>query len=153
MCYLQLSRHYLMRHYSQNAQICVVPDIHLSLHRWTHRVSITFLQMIMRMRMMGVQIFIWHHLGDICLTRHLRLLPDLKDLQRAHLLQIRLHYQIPTLLAASDQIFEPHHHSVGHRIWHHNIGHWITLAEAGSEHGLHHLLVPLDLLFFSLFLR
>ena len=27
MCYLQLSKHYSMRHYSQNVHICIVPDI------------------------------------------------------------------------------------------------------------------------------
>ena len=81
MCYLWLYKHYSMRHYSQNVQICVILDIHLSLLQWMHRVSITFLWMIMRMRMMGVQIFIQHRLGDLCLTRPLHLLPDLRVLQ------------------------------------------------------------------------
>ena len=71
MCYLWLSKHYSTRPYSQNVWICVVPDI-LLLHQSTHRVSITFLWKIMRMGMMGVHPLGQHHLGDICLTRHLR---------------------------------------------------------------------------------
>ena len=70
MCYLRLSKHYLMRHYSQNVQICVVPDIPL-LCQSMHRVSITFLQKTMRMGMMGVHPLGQHHLGDVCLIRHL----------------------------------------------------------------------------------
>ena len=53
MCYLQLSKHYSMRHYSQNVQICIIPDILLLLLQWTHRVSITFLHKTMRMGIMG----------------------------------------------------------------------------------------------------
>ena len=46
------------------------PDIHL-LHQSMHRVSITFLQKTMRMGMMGVHPPGLHHLGDMCLIRHL----------------------------------------------------------------------------------
>ena len=70
MCYLWLSKHYLMRLYSQNFQICVVPDI-LLLHQSMHRVSITFLWKAIRMGMMGVHPSGLHHLGDMCLIRHL----------------------------------------------------------------------------------
>ena len=70
MCYSQLSKHYLMRHYSQNVWICIVLDI-LLLHQSMHRVSITFLWKTMRMGMMGVHPLGLHHLGDLCLTRHL----------------------------------------------------------------------------------
>ena len=69
MCYLQPFKHYSMRHYSQSVQVCIVPDIHLLLHQWTHRVSIKFLQMMMRMGDMRVWIYLQHHLGDMCLIR------------------------------------------------------------------------------------
>ena len=46
------------------------PDIHL-LRQSMHRVSITFLQKTMRMGMMGVHPPGLHHLGDMCLIRHL----------------------------------------------------------------------------------
>ena len=72
MCYLWLSKHYSMRHYSRNVWICVIPDI-LLLHQSMHRVSITFLQKTMRMGMMGVHPSGLHHLGDMCLIRHLHL--------------------------------------------------------------------------------
>ena len=71
MCYLRLSKHYSMRHYSRNVRICVIPNI-LLLCQSTHRVSITFLRKTMRMGMMGVHPSGLHHLGDMCLIRHLR---------------------------------------------------------------------------------
>ena len=73
MCYLWLSKHYSMRPYSQNVWICVILDI-LLLRQSTHRMSITFLQKTMRIGMMGVHPLGLHHLGDMCLIRHLR--PD-----------------------------------------------------------------------------
>ena len=54
MSYLLRHRHYLMKPYSQNVQICIDQAIHLlQTHQWANRVSITFLRM-MRIRNLGV---------------------------------------------------------------------------------------------------
>ena len=112
MCYLQLSKHYSMRHYSQNVWICVVPDI-LLLHQSIHRASITFLWKTMRIGMMGVHCLHLHHLGDLCLTRHL---PDhcLKTRAKVGTLIPLFHWNQPLqsrlLLSRNLTIFMPLRH-------------------------------------------
>ena len=91
MCYLRLFKQYSMRHYSQNVQMCVIPDI-LLLHQSMHRVSITFLWKTMRMGMMGVHPSGLHHLGDMCLIRHLCLDHRLKTRAKVETLIPQFHW-------------------------------------------------------------
>ena len=94
MCYLWLSKHYSMRHYSKNVQICIVPDI-LLLHQSMHRVSMTFLWKTMRMEMMRVHPLGLHHLGNLCPIRHLRPDHHLKTRAKVRTLIPQFHWNQP----------------------------------------------------------
>ena len=113
MCYLQLSKHYSMRPYSRNVQICVVLDI-LLLRQSTHRMSIMFLQKTMRIGMMGVHPSGLHHLGDMCLIRHLCLDHHLKTKAKVETLIPRFRQNQPLwdqlLLSQSLMTFMPLRH-------------------------------------------